>query len=147
MTTKNHIESKLRSRIQAAQKRLAGFLNEHFNKLSKGTQKVVLILFGLAIGSVCVLLIIQSLWSEGNRPLVPVNDISIPEKIHFPDRSNPNLEQEYKSILHYKQMLDSLSVNQNPLYDSILYHRPGLPDSIDQLLKLTEQQIKKSSNQ
>lgn len=142
MATKNHIENKLRNRIQAAQKRLAGFLNKHFNRLPNGTQKVVLIPFGLAIGSVCVMLIVQSLWGEGNRSLLPFNDTILPEKIHLPDRSNPRIEKEYKSILHYKQMLDSLRVNQSPLYDSILVHRPGLPDSIDQILnELGHQQI------
>lgn len=149
MTSKNidHIENKLRNRIQRAQKMVAGFLSSHFNKLSNNAQKMLLLLFGLAAGGVCVLLIVQSLWGEENRVFFPFNDITIPEKIHFPDRSNPNLEQEYKRILHYKQMLDSLRTNQNPLYDSILVHRPGLPDSIDQLSKLMEQQIKKSSSQ
>src|SRR5690606_19467341 len=104
-------------------------------------QKMLLLLFALAAGSVCVLLIVQSLWGEGNRDRFPFNEITTPEKIHIPDRSNPNLEQEYKSILHYKQMLDSLRTNQNPLYDSILVHRPGLPDRIDQALEKIESQI------
>ena len=135
MTTKNPIENKLRNRIQAAQKRLAGFLNKHFNRLSNNTQKILLLLFGLAAGNVCVLLIVQSLWGEGNLELFPVNDIALPEKIYSPNKSNPGIEKEYKSMLHYKQMLDSLRINQSPLYDSILVHRPGLPDSLNLLIE------------
>ena len=81
---KNQIEDKLQSSIRTAQKRLAGFLTRHFNKLSNSAQKLVLLLFGLAVGSVCVLLIAQSLWSDGNRDLLLFNDITTPEKKQIP---------------------------------------------------------------
>lgn len=131
---KNHIESKLQNSIQAAQKRGAVFLNRNFNKPSEGAQKVILLLFGLGAGSICFLLIIQSLKGGNEQKILQVNEITVPENIQSPNGLDLNLEQEYNRILHYKQFPDSLKKNQSSLYDSILVHHPGLPDSIGLLL-------------
>lgn len=135
---KNHIENRLRSRIQVAQKWLAGFLNRHFNKLSNNIQKMVLLFFGLAAGSACVFLIAQSLWGEGNHTTFHINKITVPENTPVPMNWNP--EQDYREIIRYKQLLDSLKVYDKSIYDSIVARHPGLPDSVNQLLNAMERQ-------
>jgi hypothetical protein len=95
---------------------------------------VILLLFGLGAGSICFLLIIQSLKGGNEQKILQVNEITVPENIQSPNGLDLNLEQEYNRILHYKQFPDSLKKNQSSLYDSILVHHPGLPDSIGLLL-------------
>lgn len=115
-------------RVEKAQRMAADFLNRRVNRLSHATKKIGLLFFGAAAGAICLSLIVVSLNGSGKSGF-SIDLIARPENIYeIPDRSG---------IQRFKTWLDSLKNDPNGRrkYDSILLHRPGLPDSVNTILK------------
>lgn len=118
-------------RIEKVQQAAADFLNRRVNRLSLAAKKIGLLFFGAAAGAICLSLIVVSLNGRGKSGF-SINRITRPENIYeIPDRS-------IERIQRFKAWLDSLKNDPKGRrkYDSILLHRPGLPDSVNTILNL-----------
>lgn len=120
------------------QRRLARWLGKQSERLSPQGKKVSLLLFGLLMGGISLVLIINSF--KGTS----VNASVFPQVMESPIlspgvQSDPVLTpEEYEKLIHFRKMIDSLK--QSPqgrmLYNDILHGRTGLLDSIDFLLSI-----------
>ncbi len=61
-----------------------------------------------------------------------IRKITVPENIQVPSDRNP--DQDFREIIRYKQLLDSLNKYDKNMYDSLVTRHPGLSDSIDQAI-------------
>lgn len=97
---------------------------------------IALILFVLTAGGYSSYLMLESFLSKG-RMLFSVYPIYKP--LFFMETGEENINnnaqipsKEYGRVLQYKRFMDSLAISPSgkKLYDSILFHHPGLMDSL-----------------
>lgn len=124
--------------ILKAQRKLADWLGRQSERLSPQGKKGSLLLFGLLMGGISLMLIINSLKGTSVNASVFPTTIESPtvtpgigtEPIMTPD--------EYTKLLRFRRMMDSLkqSPEGRTLYHEILHGRKGLLDSVDFLLNI-----------
>ena len=125
---------KIGTSFQMAWERVADYLDRHFNGLSITARKMILLVFGLSVGTICVLSITGSIWNNNDNVYFPADQITIPKDIRTPENTKPALVEEYMRILEYKQFLDSLKIYDKIRYDSIIALHPGLIDNLIRML-------------
>lgn len=124
--------------ILKAQRKLADWLGTQSERLSPQRKKVSLLLFGMLMGGISLMLIINSFkGTSGNASVFPTANESpmLSPGVRFDPVLTP---EEYKKLTLFRKMMDSLK--QSPqgrmLYNEILQGRTGLLDSIDLLLSI-----------
>jgi hypothetical protein len=81
-------------------------LNMSFNRFSKRIQKLFLILFGLTIGSICVILIGRALIGEPDIDHLSVDKIQTPNNQFMQRESTPLSEEDLVPIGKMKGMIE-----------------------------------------
>lgn len=124
--------------ILKSQRKLADWLGMQSEKLSPRGKKISLLLFGVLMGGISLMLIINSFSDTSANASVPPQAIEAPAA--FPGlRFDPILTpEEYAKLVHFKRIMDSLKQSREGrvLYDEILEGSTGLLDSIDFLLSI-----------
>ncbi len=134
---KENRHPELPSLYKRLQIRWAKWMARRTARLSKKNWTVILLLFVLLSGGYSGYLIINSLYSPAIS-LIRITHIRKPAcmtQTGDPPIKALMQEVEFQRIRRYKQFMDSLarSPDGSRKYDSILYQRPGLMDSIQAL--------------
>lgn len=139
----NPLQDKMAGKFVAAvlrlQRRWASFMNSNVNGWTLRWKKVGLGVFvGLSV-LVCVSIVIETFTGTHSEPSFKVKPIrqgkyfsasgEIPVKALVPDHA-------YERILAFHHFMDSISVANRRMFDSINHCRPGLLDSAIALEKL-----------
>lgn len=135
--TSEHPNTKLGDRIELMKQHVANFLNRHMEKLSTQHKKWVLLVLGILMGAASLTVIIK-----------PFQDSSA-QAFRLPEGMEPRTwivppgkqdimfsEEDYRMLLKFKAMLDSLYKADRPTYDEVLKGHEGLLDSIDFLISI-----------
>lgn len=134
--TKDRIANSIVHKCIKAQEQCATFMQHQTEKLSSKAKKFLLVMFLVLSGGCSLYLIVESLISHKNKSfsIVP---IKVPEHMDKAGDENTEAtvivsEAEYERIHRFKLYMDSLakSPSGKRFYDSILFRRPGLMDSI-----------------
>lgn len=135
-TAQDMIATSIAHKCVKVQEQYARFLQSQTERLSYTTKTLLLEMFLLLSTGCSLYLIIASLISHKNKSF-SVALIEVPEHINKAGDENTKapvmvFEAEYKRIHHFQLYMDSLAKNPSGkrLYDSILFSRPGLIDSI-----------------
>lgn len=134
------VAGRIRMAVLNGQRALADWLTRKSERLSLRDKKISLLLFGILMGGVSLMLIVNSFRARS------VDALIFPKAIDTPATS-PRLrpdpvmtETEYRKLRYFRRLMDSLG--QTPrgraLRDEILAGRTGLLDSIDFLLDMYE---------
>ncbi|MEX2233499.1 MAG: hypothetical protein WD824_15150 [Cyclobacteriaceae bacterium] len=124
--------------ILKSQRKLADWLGTQSEKLSPQGKKISLLLFGLLMGGISLMLVINSF------KVTSVNASVFPHAIESP-AVTPGIgtelimtPEEYAKLIRFRRMMDSLkqSPEGRTLYNEILQGRAGLLDSFDFLLSI-----------
>ncbi len=141
---KQHAENDVQDRIAnsmvhkciRAQERCATYMQHQTEKLSSRIKKLLLVMFFLSSGGYSLYLIAESLKSHKGK-FFSVTPIKVPEYMDKAGDENTKApvivsKDEYERIHRFKLFMDSLAKNSSGkrLYDSILFSRPGLMDSL-----------------
>lgn len=128
--------------------RLAGFLQEKTKSYSIRKKKLLLLLFIIVFATESSLVLVQSMKGRGKTSL----DISRIKTIPVQQQQNPSAlltRPEFLKIQRFKSFIDSLqsTAKGRRLKDSLLQNRPQLMDSINFLLNIYSEQLKKKENE
>lgn len=130
------VAGKIASAGIRVQTKISESLNKVFTNMSMKKLKRLLIVFCLGCGGYSIYLIVNAIFtSDKNQLSIKVDQLEVPK--HF-DRTGDEIitlenfvnEETYHQLMGFKQYMDSLKLNKNKLYDSILIARPGLMDSV-----------------
>lgn len=132
----NRIANNIVHKCIKAQEHCATYIQRQTERLSGRIKKSLLVMFFLSSGGYSLFLIAESLKShKGN--FFSVTPIKVPKHIDKVGDENTKApaivsEAEYEKIHRFKLYMDSLAKNPSGkrLYDSVLFRRPGLMDSI-----------------
>jgi hypothetical protein len=121
------------SYIEQLKRKLADFLGRQSEKLTVPQRKVMLLLFGLTIGSICVGLVIRPFAGDQQERF------TIPTSVEAPKLIQPDAaigKTDYQSLVWFKRVMDSLkhSPKGRAQYEQIMKERPGLLDSVHFIL-------------
>lgn len=119
-----------------AQERCATYMQHQTERLSGKIKKLSLVMFFLSSTGYSFFLIVENLKSHKGKSF-SIAPIKVPEYMDKAGDENTKApamvsEAEYKRIHHFKLYMDSLAKSPfgKRLYDSILFSRFGLMDSI-----------------
>lgn len=146
---KDSVGTKLGKGIIKLQKAFAERLNVAAATLSVGKMKRALFLFCLVSGGFSIYLAMNGLLrSNTKNNAITIDQASVPK--HF-DRSGDEVaggqtlidEEVYRQVKAFRVYADSLQKNNTNAYDSLMYLRPGLLDSVKAIEEIyLSQQIK-----
>lgn len=118
------------------QERCATYMQHQTERLSGKIKKLLLVMFFLSSSGYSLFLIVESLKSHKGKSF-SVTTIKVPEHMDKAGDENTKArvivsEAEYERIHRFQFQMDSLakSPSGKRFYDSILFRRPGLMDSI-----------------
>ena len=121
--------------MEGIKRKLADFLGRQSERFTIPQLKVMCLLIGLTIGSICAGLILRPLMDNKTKRFV------IPEPIEAPILKLPSTTPDlvignYQPIIRFKRFIDSLkhSPEGRRQYEEIVKARPGLLDSVELLL-------------
>lgn len=125
--------------IIKVQTSFAKFMHKKTGQLPASSLKILLVIFFLSGSALNIYFITSATINKEQSKIVHTDHLSIP-KNYNKDGSVPvsgdALITEQEEVQAFKNYMDSLQKTNVMVYDSILRHRPGLMDSIDQLEKL-----------
>ncbi|SFQ30351.1 hypothetical protein [Parafilimonas terrae] len=128
------------------QTKWAKWMTKRTQRFSRNTWKLLLALFVLTAGGYSIYLAIDAFISKGSKSIA-VTPIRTPAHINETGdvvTSTPQVtDTGYNRIKNFRMYMDSLarSPSGKPIYDSIMKHRPGLPDSV-RIIENYYQQLK-----
>ena len=118
--------------IEQLKRKLADFLGRQSERLTVSQRKVVLVLFGLSVGSICAGLVVRPFAEDQQERFM------IPTSVEAPKLVQPETagQTDYQSLIWFKRVMDSLkhSPEGRAQYERIMNERPGLLDSVDFIL-------------
>jgi hypothetical protein len=130
--------------LLSIQSRFAMVMSSRINSLSIKAKRLCLVAFCLGFGGFSIYAFIEAY--RGNQKPMRPSQVSVPK---YYDRTGveirePLTEGNIKRINQFKKYMDSLidSENGQAIYDSILKSRPKLMDSILEVEKLYEYNIR-----
>ena len=148
-TVPNSITERIQNTIKLKLQLLAGILSRKAQTLNKRTIISILASYCVLCGTACIYIIIQALYEGNNK--IQIDHIRSPilvntnDSIKFEKKVANTHGLEFQRIQLFKSYMDSLKSTENgkQLYDSIMIHRKGLLDSINQLDSIYNQLNKK----
>ncbi|MEO9020974.1 MAG: hypothetical protein ABI237_14775 [Ginsengibacter sp.] len=134
---KDRLAGSIAAWILKVQNGFAKFMNKRTERISVYGMKMMLIIFFLTGSGLSIYLIARTAFKKGPTKMIQVGRISSPLYYHKNDNSGIDrsliiTKQEYEEIQTFHRYMDSLhqSTGGKAIYDSILFDRPGLMDSI-----------------
>ncbi len=131
------------------QQRWAAFMQRHTERLSAKWKVIMLLFFCLCAGGLSLLFIARSFMSN-HAVSFRVTQVKTPRHIGKSGEENTGAillvtKHEYERIQLFRKYMDSLakSASGKKIYDSILFERPGLMDSIILIENIYQSQTKK----
>lgn len=120
---------------------IAAKLNRWINPLPPAAKKKGLIVVGVLISMVCVMLVIQSFYSNEIAAGLKVEPITTPVDIHL--EKTPTTEdheqsiiEQYNRMVRFKERVEKLrSSGDQKDFDSLIRTYPGLRDSLNEYRK------------
>lgn len=128
---------KLSEKIETYKRQLADNLNRASERFTLQSKKRFLAFLGIILGCICLAMVIEPFRKPfNNMDMIPAAQHA-PVVIVPPGGAESLLSsQDYKTLLEFKQTMDSLKVNDRTAYDEILQGREGLLDSINFLISI-----------
>jgi len=128
---------KLSEKIENYKRQLADNLTRTSERFSLQAKKRLLAFLGIIMGCICLAMMIEPFRTPfNNMDMIPAAQHA-PVVIVPPENGKSLLsQQDYKTLLEFKQTMDSLKVNDRISYDEILQGREGLLDSINFLISI-----------
>ncbi|PZR20455.1 MAG: hypothetical protein DI539_10740 [Flavobacterium psychrophilum] len=128
---------KLSEKIETYKRQLADNLNRASERFTLQSKKRFLALLGIILGGICLSMMIEPFRKPfNNMNMIPAAQRA-PVVIVPPGNGESLLSpQDYKTLLEFKQTMDSLKINDRISYDEILQGREGLLDSINFLISI-----------
>ena len=128
---------KLSEKIEKYKRQLADNLTRTSERFSLQSKKRLLAFLGIIMGCICLAMMIEPF----RKPFNNMNMIQAAQHtpvVIVPPGNGESLfsPQDYKTLLGFKQTMDSLKVNDRISYDEILQGREGLLDSINFLISI-----------
>ncbi|MFC0773325.1 hypothetical protein [Terrimonas alba] len=141
--------------------RIAGFaimtqtkFTVFMNKIVRGIPtcrlKVLLLLFCLFGGGSSIYLIANAVFHKDNKPAIHIEPVQVPTYYDQTGAESSNVlpymdKQDYEQATAFRRYMDSLHNDKNGkyIYDSIMFSRPGLMDSVKLLEEIYQSQFNK----
>lgn len=124
---------KIADKIESRKRRLANCLNNALDTLPLKTRKWVLTIPGIAIGGLCLAMMITPFRHSAPDNIIQ-EAITAPVIIIPPGNETLLSPEDLMMLRDFKQTMDSLKLHDQVTYHEILQGREGLLDSIDVLL-------------
>jgi hypothetical protein len=80
------LKQRIISKAKSSVKKTIEAINRSFNSLPQNIKKIMLLLFGVAMGGISFMLIIQALSDQEKRTLISIQRIRIPKDIYMKDK-------------------------------------------------------------
>lgn len=128
------------SGLEKRKRQLAGYLTRQSEKLSPGRKKLLLLVFGILMGSASLVLVTEPFRNvKADSPFAPAEPTWVPLSI-YPQDSSASLvpDEEYEMLTGFLHVLDSLKQHDPETYRDVLRGREGLIDSVRLLIPLYE---------
>lgn len=123
----------LHAKWETGKRRLASFLQVQSERLSPDTKRIVLALFGIVMGGLCLLLILRPI---SDSPTTGSYTVSIPKVTPAPKMNEQVVTgDEYRMLADFIRAIDSLKQHDIPLFKEIIEGREGLLDTVRFLLQ------------
>lgn len=123
--------------MESGKQQLAKFLNRHSEKLSTGQKKLALLFMGILMGCISFMFILKPFQDSAAHTFrLPEGMVSNGLIIPPGEHDAMFTEEDYRLLLKFKSMLDSLYKVDRATYDQVLQGREGLLDSIDFLISI-----------
>lgn len=143
---KSSSEGVNRTLYQRIQFGWASWMQRHTARMAPKKWRFILFLFIMLAGGYSVFLAVRSLLGKGATILLvtPIQKPGILKQGKAAMEKGAITEPEYRRIRQFRQYMDSLMGNAEgkKVYDSILYYRPGLMDSVRFIENFYQQQSK-----
>lgn len=111
-------------------KSIANKLNEWINPLSAQIKMNGFLVIGVFMGTICFVLVLQSIHSNEISEGLSIDSIATPKEIFHSDYNSENeVIEAYNQMIQYKELVDKLKTHPH-LLDSLERVRPGLRDSV-----------------
>lgn len=130
--------------IIKVQTSFAKFMNKMTGRLPASSLKILLAIFLLSGSALSIYFIMAAIINKEQSNVVQIDHLSVPRYYNKEAVDSMSLITEQEEVQTFKQYMNSLQQTKigKILYDSIMLHYPGLMDSIDQLEKLYQSQVK-----
>lgn len=123
--------------IQWLQNGFVGMMNRCISGLSIRSLRVVVVVFCVLGGGASLYILGRAVFGKVEKPLMQIEPIKTPEHVNRAGDEatigDAAVDQAtYQQIVRFRKYLDSLKDVRSgkPVYDSILFYRPGLLDSM-----------------
>ncbi len=77
---------KLHLKVQVVLKSLSGIMSARFNSLPKQMKKAILLGFGIVMGGISLMLIIQALSNQENKTTISIQRLSVPKDMYMKEQ-------------------------------------------------------------
>lgn len=127
---------KVNDKTTTIQRKWADYLEARCSRFSRLTLYVCLGVFCLFFASICIYIISSAFYP--NAAINSIQPISVPKHVlrPAPPEQFTGMSKEYKQMLKFQKQLDSLQLYNKERYESIRKARPGLIDSLQQVLQI-----------